>query len=312
MKDSDSQEKCPERSNKSIKTTSSNIVAGKKKILLKSSSQNRTLNDYINKKNSQIRRLEDTICDQVEHIDELNKQVNVYKKSINDMNEIINGLKESREKLVRCEKLAALGRFTADVAHEIRNPLTAVGGFARRLLKRLSTDCREKEYAEIIVSEVSRLEKILKDVLTFSRDITPKLEKHNVRDLIEESISFYSHICKDQDIKVEKSFEDVPRVLLDKAQIRQAIDNIISNALDAMPKGGTLTVSLGTQHYHEILYVVIRFKDTGEGIEKEKLETIFEPFVTTKEIGHGTGLGLPISRKIMEEHGGLIRCSSEV
>ena len=93
-------------------------------------------------------------------------------------------------------------------------------------------------------------------------------------------------------------------VLIDKDQVRQALDNLISNAIDAMPDGGRLTVTAGREELHDVTYMFLRVTDTGSGIPSMNLPLIFEPFFTTKKIGHGTGLGLSITRKIMEEHGG--------
>jgi len=247
---------------------------------------------------------------QAEEIKRLTQESAAYKKGVEDQMSINEGLRFSRERLIDCEKLAALGRFTADVAHEIRNPLTAVGGFARRLMKMLGVGSREKYYADIIVAEVSRLEKILRDVLTYSRDTRLKFEDIKISEIIQESIAGFEDIIADHKITVVRALDDTPPVSIDHAHIRQVVDNLISNAVDSMPDGGTLTVSTANEKMHETNYAALRIKDTGMGIPKGKLDKIFEPFFTTKEIGVGTGLGLSISRKIMDEHSGIIRCSS--
>jgi signal transduction histidine kinase len=218
-------------------------------------------------------------------------------------------LKSSQERLIQAEKLASLGRLTADVAHEIRNPLTALGGFARRLHKIADGD-KEKEYAEIVLTEVDRLEKILKDVLTFSRDARSHLEKHNIEDIVHDVMKVILTFAGTfHDIEVVRG-ENLQPVLIDKDQVRQALDNLVSNAIDAMPHGGRLTITAGREVIHDVPYMFLRVTDTGEGIPSQSLPLIFEPFFTTKKIGHGTGLGLSITRKIMEEHGGLIRAES--
>jgi signal transduction histidine kinase len=254
--------------------------------------------------------LEAKVARQAEEIRRLREEAAGYEKEVADQKAINDGLRFSRERLIECEKLAALGRFTADVAHEIRNPLTAVGGFARRLMKVLNAGTREKYYADIIVAEVSRLEKILKDVLTYSRDTRLKFVDIKIAEIIEESLASYEDIIRDHKIALDVEYEDTPPVSIDHAHIRQVVDNIISNAVDSMPNGGTLTVSTANERMHEINYVTLKIKDTGMGIPKAKLDKIFEPFFTTKEIGVGTGLGLSISRKIMDEHSGIIRCKS--
>jgi len=229
-----------------------------------------------------------------------------------DLGGYIEELKYVQGKLIEAEKLSALGRLTADVAHEIRNPLTSIGGFARRLDKRLTPGSKEKDYAEIVISEVDRLERILRDVLTFSREAKFHMEYQIINDAVEESIQTFTDICNEQSIRVEKNFSSsLPSILIDKDQVRQAINNLISNAVDAMPEGGTLTVNTFMEELHNVNYVVVEIKDTGSGIPKEKINIIFEPFYTTKEIGVGTGLGLSICRKIIDEHNGLIRIETE-
>ncbi len=219
--------------------------------------------------------------------------------------------RELREQLHRSEKLSALGRLTANVAHEIRNPLTVLGGFARRLNRKIS-DGKSKEYCELIISETSRLERILRNVLTFSNEAGLHIEKHNINEIVNEALMIHEDICDEQSISVHKSFGDIPPIQIDKNQAKQAIDNLISNAIDSMPNGGILTVTTNKEVLNETTYAVIKVIDTGEGISEEKLSMIFEPFFTTKAIGlnYSTGLGLSISKKIVEDHGGFIRAES--
>lgn len=218
-------------------------------------------------------------------------------------------LEKSQNKLFQAEKLASLGRLTADVAHEIRNPLTAVGGFAHRLYKIVEGE-KQKEYADVIITEVNRLEKILKDVLTFSRDARFHLERHRLEDAVHEVIKAYEGLCREQSIGVDVQIsENLPPILIDKDQVIQALANLVTNAIDAMQKGGVLTISAGQEGINYVTYVFLKVSDNGPGIPEEKLPLIFEPFFSTKEI-HGTGLGLSITRKIMEEHGGFIKAES--
>ena len=219
-------------------------------------------------------------------------------------------LKKSQDKLIQAEKLASLGRLTADVAHEIRNPLTALGGFARRLHKIAEGD-KEKEYAEIVLTEVDRLERILKDVLTFSRDARSHLEKHKIEEIIRDTLKIYEDMFRDQSISIEiNTGENLMPVLIDKDQVRQALDNLITNAVDAMPEHGILTISAGREEINDVTYMFLKVTDTGSGIPSKNIPLIFEPFFSTKNIGHGTGLGLSITRKIMEEHGGFVKVES--
>ncbi|MCL5022094.1 MAG: ATP-binding protein [Nitrospirae bacterium] len=219
-------------------------------------------------------------------------------------------LKESRDRLIQAEKLASLGRLTADVAHEIRNPLTALGGFARRLHK-IAAGPKEKEYAEIVLTEVDRLEKILGDVLTFSREARNNLGTYDLEDVVLGTLKLYEDLCREQSVTVENERdEQLFPVLIDPDQVRHALGSLITNALDAMPEGGALTVKTGKEERNGVLYMFLRVSDTGPGIPEEHLPLIFEPFFTTRTATHGTGLGLSITRKIMEEHGGLIRAGN--
>jgi two-component system NtrC family sensor kinase len=221
----------------------------------------------------------------------------------------VDELKKSQDKLFQAEKLASLGRLTADVAHEIRNPLTALGGFAHRLYKIVDGD-KQKEYADIIIAEVDRLEKILKDVLTFSRDARSHLERRPLEEAVHEVVKTYGGLCREQSIGVDvRIAENLPFVLIDKDQVKQALTNLVTNAIDAMQKGGMLTILEDQEEISDVTYVFLKVSDTGPGIPEEKLPLIFEPFFSTKEI-HGTGLGLSITRKIIEEHGGFIKAES--
>ena len=218
-------------------------------------------------------------------------------------------IKQTQDKLIEAEKMAALGRLTADIAHEIRNPLTALGGFGRRLLKS-TTSKNQRKYAEVIVSESDRLEQVLKDVLIYSQNVRTDFEKDSVRGIITKSIGLYQGICEEQSITVKAQYNTDLPVLLQKDQVQQATNNLITNAIDAMSDGGTLTISTELEKANHIEYVSVNVQDTGEGIPADKLPLVFEPFFTTKKIGQGTGLGLPICKKIVEEHGGFIKAKN--
>lgn len=219
-------------------------------------------------------------------------------------------LKNSQDSLIHAEKLASLGRLTADVAHEVRNPLMSIGGFARRLNKSL-TGGKEKQYAEIIISQVDRLESILRDVLTFSRGVQYRFEKRHLEKIIATTLEKYRDLSTELKITVKvQSVEAIPPVLIDEEQAVEALGNLIVNGMDAMPGGGVLEITLGKEHLNMITYVFVKVADKGRGIPEDELPFIFEPFFSTKEIGHGTGLGLSITRKIIEEHGGLIKAES--
>lgn len=247
----------------------------------------------------------------------LSQKLKSDKNKIEDLNRDLEGyieeLRSVQERLIEVEKLSALGRLTADVAHEIRNPLTSIGGFARRLDNKLQPGTREREYADIVVSEVDRLERILGDVLSFSRETKYDLEYLEINSIVSESVNAFAAICTEQSIKVELETDpSLPEVLIDRDQVKQAMSNLVFNALDVMTEGGRLTVKTYMEVFHQVQYVVVEVSDTGPGLPVEALHMIFEPFYTTK-IGVGsTGLGLPICKKIIDEHNGLIFADSEL
>lgn len=240
-----------------------------------------------------------------------------------DLRRYIEELQKVHGRLVQVEKMSELGRIAADIAHEIRNPLTSIGGFARRLDKKISQisngrECvlimsKEKEHAEIIISEVNRLERILKDILTFSREIKYKFEYQQVNAIVKEALQTFIAACKEQSIQIEEKLDtSLPEILIDRDPVRLAVNNLISNAIGAMPERGTMQIKTFIEELYNVNYVAVEVADTGCGIPEDKLSMIFEPFYSSKEIGKGTGLGLSICKKIMDEHNGLIKVESEL
>jgi PAS domain S-box-containing protein len=216
-------------------------------------------------------------------------------------------LRSAHAQLVHSENLATIGRMAAHVAHEIRNPLTTVGGFARSILKHPERAERNRESAEVICEEVGRLEKILSNVMDFTRPAKPELVPCYAPDFLRKIVREVRpelgrrHVSMDTEIA-----EDVPTVHLDAEKIKQVIINLLRNAADAMPDGGAVRISLVTAEKG----IEIAVTDTGQGMTVKVLRKIFSPFFTTKP--DGTGLGLALSRKIVEDHGGKLRASSEL
>jgi len=214
-----------------------------------------------------------------------------------------------QEQLAQAEKLSALGRIAANVADEIRNPLTSIGGFARRLHKIADSE-REKEYTAYVISEVSRLESLLRGILAFSRSRSPLLEEHSIQGILDEALESWGERCRQQSISVYKEYREDAIVRVDREQVREAVECLIANAVDAMPGGGTLSVVTDREIVNRLPGVRVRIQDTGEGIAAVKLGKVFEPFFTTKVSPRGAGLGLSIAKKIIEEEGGTINIDS--
>ena len=227
----------------------------------------------------------------------------------------ITELKKLREKVVVAERMAALGEMAAKVAHEIRNPLLSIGGFARRLEKRLDGDL--KEHAKIIVSEVQRLEGILNDTLSFVK--TARLDKRRVsiNELIDNVINLLEPAVYDRGNALIKEMEYPVEAFIDHDRIKEAILNIVTNANQATDNGNIIIRAYIAKTYSEPdLFghraekrdAVIEIEDNGCGIKEEDVSRIFDPFFTTRPAG--TGLGLSITKRIIEEHSGKIEVES--
>jgi signal transduction histidine kinase len=217
----------------------------------------------------------------------------------------------AEQQLIQSERLSALGQLAAELAHEIKNPLVTIGGFARRLSEKTDFSPEGKKYTDIIISEVERVEKLLKDILNYSRDVKPTFFDYNINTLIEEVLSSYEKIFSDSGVVVKKELSaDIYPLHIDTSQIKQVILNILYNAVECMTgKGGVITIETDLFE-REDDGVMISISDTGGGIPPEILDNIFNPFFTTKR--QGTGLGLSLSKKIIESHGGTISIDNRI
>ena len=207
------------------------------------------------------------------------------------------------------EKDAALGRLTLYLAHEIRNPLFAIGGFANALFRTGSLDDSAREKAKIIVEESRRLDVILAKILNFAKSAEQAIGEFNPEDVMRQCLDLMG-IGKDESgsevnrVKVEVELEPhLPMVRGNAENVRDSLNNMIKNSLEAMPEGGTLSLSARRNNG----YVLIEVRDTGRGIPPELQEQVFNPFFSTKE---GMGLGLAMSRKLVEEMGGKVLLES--
>jgi two-component system sensor histidine kinase HydH len=214
-------------------------------------------------------------------------------------------LRAVQDQLVQMEKMTALGKMAADIAHEIRNPLICVGGFARRLLKDESLNEQSTQYVNIISEEASRLEKILQDILNFSKDPKMRFEECHVNTVIKGALEVLNPEITDREIEVNTCFyTELNKIMADTQQLKQVFMNLITNALQQVPEKRGL-INIMTYNTPSITGgVTIEFSDNGGGIPTDIIDNIFNPFFTTK--GSGTGLGLAIIRKIISNHKGNI------
>ncbi|MCK4427378.1 MAG: HAMP domain-containing protein [candidate division Zixibacteria bacterium] len=218
-------------------------------------------------------------------------------------------LRKTENQLIQSDKVASLGKLAAGVAHEINSPLTGILTYSSLLFKAKKDEDPEKEDLEVIVNETNRCKKIVKGLLDFARQTEPQKALSDINEVIEKSIDLVSHQASMQNVKIEKKVKpDLPKTMIDVGQIQQVFINILLNAIEFMPQGGTLTVSSGIEDE----MVALRFTDTGIGIPKENLPKILDPFFTTKEQGKGTGLGLSVSYGIIARHRGKLEVKSQV
>ncbi|MDN3512477.1 MAG: ATP-binding protein [Candidatus Jettenia sp. CY-1] len=224
-----------------------------------------------------------------------------YKK----LGEKIQQLGETQERLIRSERLAVIGNMAAYIAHEIRNPLVTIGGFARAILRTSDQNNQTRQSIEVIVEEVKRLEKILANIMDFSKPYEPVKILSQINEILENTCSLMEPYFKSGNIQLTKKLDTkIPKIIMDSTQMKQVFLNIIKNAVESMPDGGMLTV----ETMPEGKYIKINIIDRGKGMTAKTMKNIFTPFFTTKM--DGTGVGLAVSQKIVDDHGGYIKVNS--
>lgn len=213
----------------------------------------------------------------------------------------------------QASRLAVMGELAASIAHELNNPLATVSLRVETLLGQLAEGDSQRRVLEIIEQEVERMGNLVGNLLQFSRRSHQQISTFDVREEIANTIEFIHYHLHSRHINVVSEFADnVPTVQADRQQLRQLFLNLLTNASDATPQGGQLTLRVAESRMESgASGVRIEFADTGIGIKAEDLSKIWEPFFTTKPEGKGTGLGLAICRRIVEEHRGIITIESE-
>lgn len=217
-------------------------------------------------------------------------------------------LKNLEKEMQRHDRLIALGKMAAGVAHEVRNPLSSIKGFATLLGSRFNKNSQEQETAELLVNEVERLNRSISELLNYARPLPLKLIKLDLHTIIPSSLMLIETDAKEFGINISHEIDpETPPIIADPDRLNQVLLNLYLNALQAMKHEGRLTVHVrkGGQGM-----VSIEIKDTGIGIPEESLKRILDPYFTTKP--GGTGLGLAIVNKILDEHGGTIQFTSKV
>ncbi|MFQ6671678.1 MAG: nitrogen regulation protein NR(II) [Candidatus Tectimicrobiota bacterium] len=215
--------------------------------------------------------------------------------------------KRAEEQLIRAEKMASLGLLTAGVSHEILNPLNIIILRLHTMINDPSTPAEVTKYLRVLETHANRIAKITRDLLSFARQRPPERRLLDLNESVRRTLALVEHTLQLQDIAVRLRLSDqLPSILADQDQLQQVLLNLLTNAKDAMPDGGQLTLSTEKIQDDGAQFVELRVEDTGEGIAPEHIEKLFDPFFTTKAEGTGTGLGLAICQGIVATHGGTI------
>lgn len=218
---------------------------------------------------------------------------------------------DMEEKLRASERLSALGLLAAEIAHEIRNPLTVMQMLFHALVETLQMDATSQRDAELISEKMRQMNRILDQVLSFARSSEPIKESVDSRQLIDDVFLLTRHKLLQQGVDVRSTVaEDLPPFRADRAQIEQVLLNLILNAADAMPQGGTLRLSASREDVEGEPHIAICVRDNGQGMSQEQIANLFAPFLTYKE--SGTGIGLAIVKKILENHQSKVEVESKL
>lgn len=214
-------------------------------------------------------------------------------------------LKKTEQKIIQSERMAALGRFSQGVAHEVRNPVMSIGGFARRLKEKLPPGDPARKYAEIILNEAARLEKMVRDIEEYTKLPEPELGEVSLNKLIEYALEEWGQKETPADVQVHL---DLPREEVifpgDERLLTLVLKNLFQNAAEAMAHGGDLSIAA----YPQGKQLIIKVADTGRGIPPEHLPQVFDPFFTSHT--QGSGLGLTTVQRIVTEHNGVVSVKS--
>lgn len=210
-------------------------------------------------------------------------------------------------KLRHTERLASVGRLAAGIAHELGAPLNVIDARAEQLLSKPE---KAEKNISIIRSQTDKISRIVRQLLTLARPYNFQLAPVDLSEAVWTNIEQIAENARRQSVAVKFRGEKDVIVSADRDYLSQVFTNVLMNAVQAMPTGGTLEISLGTKEKNAAHYAFVKISDSGTGIAAENLEKIFDPFYTTKDIGEGTGLGLAVSHRIIEEHGGVIEAEN--
>ena len=261
---------------------------------------------------NEIGSLSRSLSNMLQRLDENKKELNAYISSLEEANK---NLKQAQKEIIRSEKLASVGRLAAGVAHEIGNPIGIILGYLELIKKDDITLEDKKDFLERVESEITRVNRIINQLLDFSRPSSGKREKISVHELILDTVNMLKPQSIMEGIRINTDFRALKdRVFTDPNQLKQVFLNILMNAADALKTEDTPkkenTKELTIKSVNSGNLIELKFKDNGQGMAQEELDHVFDPFYTTKEPGKGTGLGLSVCYRIVEDEGGSIHAES--
>jgi two-component system, NtrC family, sensor histidine kinase HydH len=222
-----------------------------------------------------------------------------YQQVADQLSSVYEKVQANFEGMKRVERLSAIGQLSAGLAHEIRNPLASISGAAAILARNQNLDQKNAKCLEIITSECERLNGLLTNFLNFARPRQPRLQTVQLEPVLQNVLELASHGVRGKTVRFEKKIEaGLQPVECDPEQLEQVLLNLMINAIEASPEGGTVTLSAAAEESRIAIGVV----DRGHGVAPAHIDRLFDPFFTTKE--HGTGLGLPVAHQIVRQMGG--------
>jgi len=238
-------------------------------------------------------------------IDRIRREREEHRRTAEELSRAYDQLQTTFERLRLVDRLSALGALSAGMAHEIKNPLGSIMGSIEILESEVQEGDAKREFVEILKKEIQRLSEIVSNHLDLVRTGTPQRELHDLQGIVESVVELTNQQAAKQGVRLQvDAAGDPPRVMLDGQQVRQAVLNLVINAIQALPRGGQVRVRVEADAQH----VRVVVEDDGPGLDEAMLRRAFEPFFTTKE--GGTGLGLSIAFQIADQHGGDLRAEN--
>ncbi|CAG1771334.1 partial two-component system, NtrC family, sensor kinase, partial [uncultured bacterium] len=270
---------------------------------------------------AEVQRLESELAAKQEELARREKYIECFRegvlKMINDLDRsetelkgALRDLQETQVQLMQSSKMTALGELSASLVHEISQPLTVIRGLTHGMLRTMNESAEYRDKVRLIADAAGRMEKIVKHLRAFSRSEAPVLSPVDINTVVKDAFLILNEHLLSHSIETILDLSPVPPVLGNPNRLEQVVINLVTNARDAMPLGGVLTVSTKEERKDGNPFIKLMVKDSGTGIPEEIIDKLFDPFFTTKETGKGTGLGLSISLGIVREHRGEIKVES--